>query len=99
MRTMKAACVAVVLATATFTGGIEESFAGVATPAATAAVSGEPSALATQVRWGWHGGWRGGWHGGWGWRGGGWGWRRGWGWRGGWGGPGCRWTPWGWRCW
>jgi hypothetical protein len=112
MRMIKVVPLALLLATASFTGGVEESLAGVTTPAAAApALSGEHSALATQVRWGWRGGWRGGgWRGGgWGWRGGGWrgGWRgRRWGWGGpGWGGPGwgwgggCRWTPWGWRCW
>jgi hypothetical protein len=110
MRTVKTILLASVLATLSFTSGVEESLAGVATPAAvTPALAGSHDGAIDQVQWrrGW--GWRGGW-GGRRW-GGGWGWRRGWGWRGygwgpaygyGWGGyGGCwRWGPWGrvWVC-
>jgi hypothetical protein len=108
MQTIKATVSVVLLAALSVTSGVEQSFAGVATPAAvTPALSSGADGAIDQVRWG--GGWRGG-----GWRGGGWGWRGGWhrgwgGWGGGgwaapyygyYGGYGCwqnSWTPWGWR--
>jgi hypothetical protein len=92
MRTIKAMLLALVLASLSLTGAVNESFAGVTTPAAVApAVSSSDHAMVDQVQWrrGWGGyGWRGRGWGGYGWRG------RGYGWGGGYGyGGGC----WRWR--
>jgi hypothetical protein len=71
MRLIRTMLLASALATMSFAAGVEESFAGVATPAgaAPAGVSGDQGSAVEQVWWrrGYYG-----WHRGYGWRGYGW---------------------------